>query len=221
MRNGVSDLHSSRRQVSKRHATGERDDAAYFDALYSAREDPWGLRTTWYERRKLRLVLSMLAKERYASVFEPGCGIGELTAALATRCEALLAWDISAEGLAIARRRVTAPSVRFERNAVPAQWPQGSFDLIVISELAYYLSRLQQRTLAQLAARSLSPSGTLLACHWRHPIDDAKTTAIEAHRTIADASGLVSLARYDDEDVIIDVWSDHAFSIARTQLDPT
>ena len=212
MHNGVSDPGAMAGSIR------ERDEAAYFDALYSAQDDPWRLRSSWYERRKRSLVCAMLEKERYANAFEPGCGIGELTHALATRCDAVLAWDISEQGLAIARRRVEAPHVRFERNTVPAEWPRGPFDLIVISEFAYYLSPNQQRILGQLAARSLSPGGTVLACHWRHPIDDAKTTAAEAHQTIAEASGLMSVARYDDADVVIELWSDKTVSAA---TDPT
>ena len=33
------------------------------------------------------------------------------------------------------------PSVRFEQMFVPEQWPDGAFDLIVLSEVVYYLSR--------------------------------------------------------------------------------
>ncbi|CAM2146114.1 Nodulation protein S (NodS) [Pararobbsia alpina] len=216
MRNGVSDKHRlmSEAKSQGKHVREPRDDAAYFDALYAQNEDPWNLRTRWYERRKRAIALSMLPRERYEHAFEPGCGIGELTAMLGTRCASVTAWDISTRALAIARERVDAAHVQFERNTVPAHWPQGQFDLIVISELAYYLSGTQQRTLAQLIARGLAPQGTLLACHWRHPIDDAKTSALEAHRTLSDVSGLISVARYDDDDMVIDVWSNDGRSVA-------
>ncbi len=190
------------------------DDARRFDTLYSEQDDPWHVRSSWYERRKRALSLAMLPREHYASAFEPGCGIGEMTAALALRCASVTAWDISAKGLAIARRRVTAPHVRFKRASIPDEWPCGHFDLIVLSELAYYLSSARQRTLASLIERDLAPRGTVLACHWRRPIDDAKTSAVDAHRTLAGMSGLIRVAHYDDEDVIIDVWSDDSRSVA-------
>jgi SAM-dependent methyltransferase len=214
IRSGASDIYRPRQSDA---SPVERDDAEYFDALYAEQDDPWGLRSSWYERRKRALSLAMLPRAHYARAFEPGCGIGELTAELASHCASVTAWDISARGLAIARRKVDLPHVQFERNVVPEQWPQGDFDLVVISELAYYLSGAQLRTLALLLARSLVPGGTVLACHWRRAIHDARTSAVEAHQTIADVSGLICVAHYDDDDMIIDVWSDNPRSVAKKE----
>ena len=61
----------------------------YFDGLYKSSDDPWNLREGWYERRKRSLTLALLPRPRYRNAFEPGCANGELTAELATRCDAL------------------------------------------------------------------------------------------------------------------------------------
>jgi len=101
----------------------------YFDGLYAQSDDPWLLRERWYERRKRALTLAMLPDERYVRAFEPGCANGELTAALAPRCGALLAADLSEEAVALARRRVAHLShVHVERRAVPDDWPDEPTD---------------------------------------------------------------------------------------------
>src|SRR4249920_364198 len=119
-------------------------DALHFDALHEATPDPWKVRTDWYERHKRELMLSMLPRERYALGFEPGCSIGENTAALASRCERLIAADFSGSALRSAKSRLAdRPQVRFECWEIPERWPDEPLDLIVIAELAYYLSPLR------------------------------------------------------------------------------
>ena len=46
---------------------------SYFDELFQGNDDPWAFKQRWYERRKRALTLAALPRERYASVFEPGC----------------------------------------------------------------------------------------------------------------------------------------------------
>ena len=68
-----------------------------FAELYrDGRGDPWRTRTSWYERRKLAVLLAALPAQRYRHAAEPGCGTGELTRLLATRCDAVTASDFTA-----------------------------------------------------------------------------------------------------------------------------
>src|SRR5258708_36718270 len=146
--------------------------AIYFDELYKSSDDPWPLREGWYERRKRVLRLALRPSPRYRFAFEPGCANGELTAELATRCDVLPAADLHETAVRLARERVAGmPQVRVEQRTVPGEWPTGAgpFDLIVISELAYYLGAADLEMLAARIAASLTPDGTLLACHWRRP----------------------------------------------------
>ena len=53
--------------------------AGYFDSMYAASPDPWGLQSRWYEARKYAISVAMLPQRRYARAFEPGCSIGVLT----------------------------------------------------------------------------------------------------------------------------------------------
>jgi SAM-dependent methyltransferase len=192
----------------------------YFDDLYRRSDDPWRLREGWYERRKRSLTLALLPRPRYRNVFEPGCANGELTAELAKRCDALLAADLHARAVALARERVAgASNVRVEQRTVPREWPtqDGPFDLIVISEFAYYLDAAELETLAARIAGSLTTDGTLLACHWRRPFAEARESADHAHALFDARCGLVRLAHHDEADLLIDVWSRDARSVAQRE----
>lgn len=111
-------------------------DAEHFRQIYARNADPWAFQTSAYEQEKYQRTLAALGGRRFRSGFEPGCSIGVLTRLLATRCDALLAADIVEEPLCTARKLcVDLPWVRFTRLSVPDEWPDGHFDLIVLSEV--------------------------------------------------------------------------------------
>jgi SAM-dependent methyltransferase len=113
----------------------------YFAHVYAESDDPWHFATSDYEREKYAATIAALGPRRFASALEIGCSIGVLTALLAARCAALLAIDVNERALAAARARCAAlPQVRFERMIFPDALPRGQFDLILISEVAYYWS---------------------------------------------------------------------------------
>lgn len=193
-------------------------DDCYFDSLYETCDDPWGFRSRWYERRKRLLTMAMLPRERYRRAFEPGCANGELTAQLAGRCDTLLATDLNDTAVRLAAERVAAlPQVRVERGGVPHDWPAGEFDLIVVSELAYYLNTPDLEQLAACIKGSLTPDGTLLACHWRRPFEAAPQAASSVHATFDARCGLTRLVHYEDPDMLLDVWSRETRSVAELE----
>ena len=173
----------------------------YFDRMYAGSPDPWGFASRWYEQRKRALTLAALPAPAYSSVLEIGCSIGILTTALAARATTLLAVDPSAQALAAARTRVP-PSVRLVRAAVPAGWPQGAYDLVVLSEVGYYLEPGALEVLLDLVERDLLPGGTVLACHWRHPVRDYPQTGDAVHAALA---RWPRLSRVEEEDFLLDV----------------
>lgn len=144
-------------------------ETAYFESLYSMSNDPWGMESRWYERRRVSLILASLPREHFDRGFEPGCGAGMLTTQLAGRCNALDASDCAPSAVAHARSRVMSAGlenvVRLSVSEVPREWPRAHFDLIVVSELACYLSSGDQRKLAECATRSLNERGVLVSSH--------------------------------------------------------
>ena len=183
----------------------------HFEALYAAGDDPWNVRGSWYERRKRALLLACLAKPRYRDVFEPGCGNGEMSAALAARCDRLLACDASPSALAAARRRLSGGppecEVKFAQSGLPGGWPSGQgFDLIVISELGYYFDGGALRTLFDHAGASLDAGGELVLCHYLHDFDDRASTTAAVHAAADATPGLERVLRHHDRDFLLEAW---------------
>jgi len=144
----------------------------YFNALYSADPDPWNFAASPYERDKYTLTLNAMRKPHYRSALEVGCSIGVLTHSLASRCDAVLAIDAAPIPLLEARRRCgDLPGVRFEQMFVPKQWPDGVFELVLLSEIVYYLSPEDVGRLAARVTQSLPKGGSVILVHWTDPTD--------------------------------------------------
>ena len=159
----------------------------YFEEMYARDPDPWRFAQSDYEREKYAATLAALPRARYASALEVGCSIGVLTRQLAGRCDALLSLDVAEAALERARERCSdRDHVRFERRRVPADWPEGSFDLILLSEVVYYLDRDDVRRLAARVDAAASPGCDILLVHWlgetHYPLpgDEAASVFIEA-----------------------------------------
>lgn len=190
----------------------------HFESLFAASDDPWRFKSRWYEARKRALTLACLAAPRYASAYEPGCANGELAAALAERCDRLLASDGATGAVDAARVRLAGlPHVRVAQAWVPDQWPDESFDLIVISELAYYLDAESLATLAARMLSTLRPGGTVLACHWRRPIDGCAAGGDEVQRRLGEHLGLPHLSQVLEADLRLDLWCRDSRSVAQRE----
>jgi predicted TPR repeat methyltransferase len=196
---------------------------AYFAAMYAESADPWGFASRWYEQRKYALTLAALPRERYRRGFEPGCSIGVLTELLAGRCDSLLATDIAPAAVAAAKERL-APydGVEVAELAVPKEWPQGRFDLVVLSEIGYYLSADDLEQLLDRTIASLEPGATLVAVHWRHSVSDYPLRGDDVHDLLTTSPELRRLARHDEDDLLLEVFeTEPALSVAeRTGLWP-
>jgi len=139
--------------------------ASYFEAKYQADIDPWRFRTSAYEQQKYQATLGAMTKARYRHGLEIGCSIGVLTTMLAERCEHILALDSSDTAIREASRQ-GLPNVSFQVAAPPRDFPEGSFDLIMLSEVLYYFSLADLDLLAQLCLAALAPDGEIILCHW-------------------------------------------------------
>jgi SAM-dependent methyltransferase len=148
--------------------SGERNSsipAAYFEDKFKADIDPWRFRTSPYEQDKYRATLAALTKHCYRRALEIGCAIGVLSSYLAPRCERLLALDGSETAIAEASQQ-NLHNVQFETAFLPNDFPSGTFDLIMISEVLYYFSKSDLGRVAERCLRSLDPGGEMILCHW-------------------------------------------------------
>jgi SAM-dependent methyltransferase len=198
-------------------ATPAADRLPYFERMYGDSADPYGMRTRWYEARKRAVLLAALPHPRYGRAYEPGCGAGELTAELAARCDDLLSSDFSPRALASARERTAAlANVRIASHVLPRDWPAGTFDLIIVSELGYFLDADAMRVLAGHCGTALADDGVLVACHWRPDFDARAQSTDAVHTALADL-GLARTVHHAEDDFVLDVWCRDARSIAQRE----
>jgi 2-polyprenyl-3-methyl-5-hydroxy-6-metoxy-1,4-benzoquinol methylase len=139
----------------------------WLDRFFGAEYDPYHAEDNPYEDSKFADLLGALDGRRYDRGLEVGCAIGTFTERLASSCGQLLAIDIAEPAVARTRARLSSQAhVRVEQRTVPAGLPAGPFDLIVCSDVLYYLpARPLRRTLHSLAAMT-APGGTILSLHW-------------------------------------------------------
>ena len=141
--------------------------SSYFDELYAGDPDPWHFAANDYERDKYAATIAALSKTRYRSAFEVGCSIGVLTRELANRCDALLSVDLAKAALDRAINRCAdLPQVRFAEMRVPGDWPTSKFDLILLSEVLYFLDRVDLERLAVKVGDSIELGGDIVLVHW-------------------------------------------------------
>jgi SAM-dependent methyltransferase len=177
----------------------------YFIGLYLAKDDPWDLATKWHDQRKYAVTMASLPRERYRRCYEPGASIGLLTRLLAPRCDEIVATDSVAEAVQQLRAEVAdLPHVRVEQATVPAELPAGTFDLIVIGDLLYYLSAPDLAALLDGLVDRLDPDGDIVAVHFRDPAGGSYD-GFNVHSTLTGRSGLRSVVHHEDEWFLLDV----------------
>ncbi|MHB2210290.1 class I SAM-dependent methyltransferase [Methylobacterium sp. CM6257] len=139
----------------------------YFVGIYNGDPDPWRFATSPYERDKYAATLGCLPRPRYRSAFEPACSIGVFTRALSERCDRLLATDLVPAAAEAARARCADRlNVEIRQGAVPADWPEGRFDLIVLSEFLYFLASPDLADLVRRVGETIEPGGDMVLVHW-------------------------------------------------------
>ncbi|MFO8034415.1 MAG: class I SAM-dependent methyltransferase [Candidatus Bipolaricaulota bacterium] len=134
------------------------------------RPDPWNYAGSPYEHRKYELKLELLRKASagglYSRVLEVGCGEGEFTASLASEglAEEIVGFDVVPAALERAGERMAdLPQVSLVQGNAAQELPQGPFDLVLASEIIYYLGPLRRvAAFAGKVLEVLAPGGCVL-----------------------------------------------------------
>ena len=95
--------------------------------------------------------------------------------------------------------------MRIQAGRVPRDWPAEEFDLIVLSEIAYYCNAAEAAQLGRAARGSLAADGVLVLCHWLHEVPDYPLRGSVAQQIVRDASGLVATVRHQEPDFLLEV----------------
>lgn len=189
--------------------TGASLTAQYFDDIFRSDHDPWNLASSEYEAAKFTHTHDVLADRRYARALEIGCAHGVLTGHLAPICDSLFAVDISTKALARARERVgDRPGVLLAQMAFPHETPETEdFDLVVLSEVAYYWGRADLDRASEWLRGHVSPGGRIILVHYTGETDypQGGDEAVEALWSELAADFDVELAERRDK-YRLDLW---------------
>ncbi len=181
----------------------------YFEDVYAAKDDPWDFTTSEYEAKKYAATIAALPCENYEKVFEIGCSIGVLTEKLKAKSTWILAVDVSEKAITEARKRCAyLPSITFQKMIVPQEFPDETFDLILISEVGYYLAPEDWQTAMEKAFAHLNENGQIALIHWLPPVDDYPQTGDEVHDSFAEfaAGKMRKINEKREENYRLDVW---------------
>ncbi len=152
----------------------------YFREMYDRSPDPWGFDERWYERRKFAITMAALPRAHYHRCLEPGCSNGALTERLAQRCNELVAFDFVDDAVQRCRERMSSePGVEVVCASFPDFWPSGRGDLVVWSEVAYYVAGERADEALAGLERWLEAGGHVVAVHYTGATDSPRSgTAI-------------------------------------------
>jgi hypothetical protein len=180
--------------------------AADFEARYRADPDPWGYTHSVYERDKYAATLEACGPGRFTCALELGGSIGVFSSLLAPRCRRLVTIDAAPSAVVAARRRLAChPHAEAILGSIPGDVPDRRYDLVVASEILYYLTvDVVADTLAVLDLRML-PGARLVAVHWRPHGPERPLDADQVHATLRARPSFESLGSGATDDYLLDV----------------
>lgn len=158
--------------------TTHSGEPAYWDCVF-AEPDPWNYGSE-YEQKKYAQSLSLVPEQSLARVAEVACAEGHFTAMLAPRVGRLFASDISPVALERTRDRCRAWSniTYTVLDILTDELPAG-MDLIVCSEVLYYLPEHRLPWIVEKLSRALRQDGYLLSAHANVLADDPDSTGFD------------------------------------------
>jgi SAM-dependent methyltransferase len=184
-----------------------------FDRMYAANADPFRVGDSWYEQRKIAVVLASLTSPTYHRTWDTACGTGHLAAALAPRSGYLLASDAAPTACRLTRERLAefgaAETTVHTLPAAPPDIAGQPFDLVVLSEVLYYLSPAESAEIPAMLEGATIGLAEIVAVNWRHHPDDAHvsgTSAIEQLDLALREYRWLPAVRHVDEDFLLCSW---------------
>jgi predicted O-methyltransferase YrrM len=157
----------------------------HFENEYRDNPDPWGYRASPYEQAKYAATLAACGSGPFENALELGGSIGVFSARLAPRCRALTTLDYSPTAVRRARAALAPHShARALLGVIPDAVPEGAFDLVVASEVLYYLeASALAHTLEALETRT-APGARVVCVHWRPDGPERPLTATHVHEQV-------------------------------------
>ena len=154
--------------------------------LYARSDDPWNHRTSPYEAAKYAATLAAIGPGPFGQALEIGCGNGSLARQLAPRCARLTAMDVTPAAVETARRHLAdLPQVTVTQAMAPQGLPEGCFDLVLLSEVLYFLTPGDIPLLGRWLRGHAT--GRIVAVNWTGPTDEE----LDGPRAVALLAGVI------------------------------
>ena len=139
----------------------------YLNKFYEGKEDPFNFASP-YEIGKYEHTLRLLEGKTFRRALEVGAAEGIFTEMLAPVCEELIGIEVADIAVERALQRLShLPQVKFLQAALPNDMPDGTFDLIIVSDVLYYFPKDVLTDLLRAFERSLEPGGMIFSLHYR------------------------------------------------------
>lgn len=161
-----------------------------FEKKFLDDPDPWNYANSPFEAYKRRILRQACGSRSFGRGLELACANGETSKVLSSLCLKLLALDGSPTVVAEANRRTKhLPNVTVAVANLPDDLPRQQFDLIIASEIFYYLRPLPLLRLMNGLYQNLAPSGRIVCLHHVIDFDDAATRPAHAQHMADDYFG--------------------------------
>jgi trans-aconitate methyltransferase len=179
---------------------------ADFEARYRDDPDPWSYTTSAYERDKYEATLAACGPAGLGDAIELGSSIGVFSALLAPRCRSLVTVDSAPTAVAQARCRLAGrESVTTVLGTIPEAIPRRGYDLVVASEVLYYLDDPQLDEALAVLRECTLPGARWVAVHWRPTGPDRPLSADQVHERLRAQPWLKWVRSAGTADYLLDV----------------
>lgn len=180
--------------------------AADFEERYLREPDPWDYQTSPYEQEKYAATLRACGEGPFACALELGGSIGVFSRLLARHCGSLVTIDGSPTAVAAARRRLAGcDGVTAVTGRIPSEIPRRRYDLVVASEVLYYLSAAELDDTLEAIRECLLAGGRLVAVHWRPRGPERPFDAATVHDRLRRLPWLGCVADASTDGYLLDV----------------
>lgn len=144
----------------------DSDVRAHLKNLYAASDDPWSTCSSPYEQGKFVQTIACLPRPRYKLGLEVGCGVGALSVQLARRCDMLIAMDCTDQAVRTALAQNDLTNVSFFVGEAPRDWPDHPPDLVILSEVLYFMTDAESAGLALRLVHDCAAQCHVVLVNW-------------------------------------------------------
>lgn len=138
----------------------------FFDHFFD-QGDPFGFDRNPEEQFKFARTLEVCGDGPLGRVLELGCAVGTFTEVLAARAGDVLALDVSQAAVdQVLERTHEHANVRAVAMSIPGEFPDGVFDLVIASDVLYYLPVVELKRCVERIEASLAGGGAFVAVHY-------------------------------------------------------